>query len=112
MNTLILVLAAAGANPPPAPLHCPAPVAACGEVKGGPPLAQTFELTHKGTGTLSITKVEAGCGCLRRSLSADVLRPGETAKLTVEVNTLTQPDGPNRWQVAVSYRQEAPGVAA
>src|SRR5262245_57003493 len=111
MNTLILALAAGVANPPPAPpatpLHCPAPNAARGDVKAGPPLAQTFELTHKGTGTLVIAKIEAGCGCLRQSLTTHILQPGETAKLTIEVNTLTQPDGPNRWQITLAYRTEA-----
>lgn len=111
----ILLLAAVGLGEPPAPppLHCPAPVAAKGEVKGGPPLSHTFDLTHRGpAGTLTVTKVEAGCGCLRRSLSATTLGPGETTKLTVEVNTLTQPDGPNRWQLVVGYRLDVPGDPA
>ncbi|MBX9581144.1 MAG: DUF1573 domain-containing protein [Gemmataceae bacterium] len=114
MNTLLLLAAAGLADPPaPAPLHCPAPVAAKGEVKGGPPLVHTFDLTHRGpAGTLTVTKVEAGCGCLRRGLSTATLRPGETAKLTVEVNTLTQPDGPNRWQAVVSYTLDVPGDPA
>jgi hypothetical protein len=30
--------------------------------------------------------------------------------LTLEVNTLTQPDGPNRWQAIVSYKVESPGA--
>lgn len=112
MNTLLVLVALGLGNPPaPAALHCPAPVAAKGDVKGGPSLTHTFELTHRGpAGTVTITKVEAGCGCLRRTLTAGVLQPGETAKLTLEVNTLTQPDGPNRWQVAVSYTLDQPGT--
>jgi hypothetical protein len=39
-----------------------------------------------------------------------VLQPGQQTKLALEVNTLTQPDGPNRWQVSVAYRIEAPGA--
>ncbi|MBX9623458.1 MAG: DUF1573 domain-containing protein [Gemmataceae bacterium] len=116
MNTLLLLAAVGVADPPapaPAPLHCPAPAAARGEVKAGPPLAHTFELTHRGpAGTLTITKVEAGCGCLRRALATGVLQPGETTRLTVEVNTLTQPDGPNRWQAVVSYALDVPGDPA
>lgn len=114
MNTLILVLAAGVGNPPPtASLSCAAPTVAKGDLKGGPPLVHTFELVHRGgPGTLSITKVEAGCGCLRQVLTTGVIQPGETAKLTIEVNTLTQPDGPNRWQVAVTYRHEPPGAPA
>ena len=112
MNTLIILLAAGVANPPAVPLACATPTAAKGEVRGGPPLTHAFELAHRGAaGTLTITKVEAGCGCLRQTLTRNVLQPGETTALTIEVNTLTQPDGPNRWQVAVGYKLEAPGVA-
>jgi hypothetical protein len=114
MNTLFLLAALAPGQPPapnpaPSPLHCAAPLATKGDAKGGQPLTHTFELTHRGAaGAITITKVEAGCGCLRRSLSAGVLQPGETVKLTLEVNTLTQPDGPNRWQAAVSYTLDLP----
>ena len=90
MNALFAVVALGLVDPAPAPLRCPTPVAAKGDVKGGPPLAHTFEITNRtSAGTITITKVEAGCGCLRRTLSSSVLQPGETAKLTVEVNTLT-----------------------
>jgi hypothetical protein len=117
MSTTLLTLLALGAgDPPPAPagpLHCPAPLAARGDVRGGPPLAHTFELAHRGPhGALTITGVEAGCGCLRQQLSAGVLQPGETARLTLEVNTLTQPDGPNRWQAVVRYRLDPPATPA
>lgn len=113
MNTLLTLLAVGAADPPPPPLRTPTPVAAKGEVKAGPALAHTFELTHRGPpGAITITGVTAGCGCLRRSLSAGVLQPGETARLTVEVNTLTQPDGPNRWQAVVTYTHTPPGGAA
>jgi hypothetical protein len=116
MSTTLLTLLALGAgNPPdtpPGPLQCPAPLAARGDAKGGPPLTHTFELAHRGPhGTLTITGVEAGCGCLRQTLTAGVLRPGETARLALEVNTLTQPDGPNRWQAVVKYRLDPPAVS-
>jgi hypothetical protein len=109
MNTLLLLLAAAPADPPPAALRCPDPVAALGDRKAGGPLAHTFELTHAGAGALTVTKVEGGCGCFRQALTANVLRPGEKARLTLEVNTLAQPDGPNRWQAAVAYTVEPAG---
>lgn len=110
MNALLLSVAVAIANPAEGSLHCPAPVAARGDVKGGPPLVEAFDLTHRGTeGTITITKVESGCGCLRRSLTAGVLQPGETARVALEINTLTQPDGPNRWQAIISYTHDIPG---
>ncbi|MCI0704330.1 MAG: DUF1573 domain-containing protein [Planctomycetia bacterium] len=114
MNTLILFAGLVTGQPQPAPpatFHSPVPLAAKGDIKAGPPLVHTFELWHNApAGTVTITKVEAGCGCLRQTLSSGVLQPGERAKLTLEVNTLTQPDGPNRWQAVVSYKLEAPGA--
>ena len=71
-------------------------------------MVHTFDLSHTGTGTVTITKVEAGCGCLRQTLGTGVLQPGQRTKLALEVNTLTQPDGPNRWQVTVAYKVEGP----
>lgn len=110
MNTLIL-LSALAVGQPPATFHAPAPVAAKGDVKAGPPLVHTFDLVHNGNGTVTVTKIEAGCGCLRQTLASQVLQPGQKTQLEIEVNTLTQPDGANRWQVTVGYRVEAPGAA-
>ncbi len=113
MNTLILLSALACGQPPaPAAFHAPAPLAAKGELKAGPPLVHTFDLVHAGTGTVTITKIEAGCGCLRQTLGTTALQPGEKTTLALEVNTLTQPDGPNRWQATVTYKIEAPGAPA
>lgn len=112
MNTLICLLSAAVASPQMGPLQCAEPVANKGDLKSGPALAHTFELTNRGTGTLTITKVEASCGCLRQSLTSGVLLSGEAAKLTIEVNTLTQPAGQNRWQATVNYKVEAPNSPA
>jgi hypothetical protein len=109
MNVLILLIAIGLGSPPAPSLHCPNPLVAKGEVKGGPPLIHTFDLTHRGAGILTITKVEGGCGCFRQTLSTSVLAVGDSSKLAVEVNTLTQPNGPNRWQIAVAYKVESPG---
>lgn len=109
MNTLLWVVLLTAAEPSPGPLHCEAAVASKGEVKAGPPLLHVFDLSHRGeAGTVTITRVEGSCGCLRQSLSTEALTPGTTARLTVEVNTLTQPEGPNRWPLVVSYRYQPP----
>jgi hypothetical protein len=113
MNALLTFLALGFGDTPSPPLHCPTPLAAKGDIKGGPPLAHTFELTNRGSGTLNITQVIPSCGCIRRTLSQATLKPGETAKLTLEINTLTQPDGANRWPVTIgySYAGAAPALA-
>ena len=113
MNTLILLSALAAGQPAtPATFHSTAPLAAKGDVKAGPPLVHTFDLTNATAGTVTITKVESGCGCLRQGLASTVLQAGEKTKLSIEVNTLTQSDGPNRWQAVVAYKVEVPGTPA
>lgn len=108
MNAILplVVLAAVPGQPaaPAAVLRAAAPAADKGEVMSGPPLTHTFELTHSGTaGVLSLTGIEAGCGCLRAEATPRVLNPGDTAKVTVTVNTLTQPEGPVTWTGSVKY---------
>jgi len=104
--TLLFLLAAAGPAADPA-LQVAKPTADKGEIPGGPPLFHTFTLTHPGTsGTVVVTGSEAGCGCLRQKITHRVLRPGDSTEFTVEVNTLTQPDGPIAWNVKVKYQFE------
>lgn len=111
MNPMIAFLLAGATpavNPASGPLAAATTAADRGEVRAGPVLAHTFLLTHRGEGTLRVTGVEGGCGCIRAAVSKADLRPGESADLTVEVNTLTQPDGPNAWRVTVRYQAEPP----
>lgn len=113
MNTLIVFAALAAGQPqPPATFHAPAPLAAKGDVKAGPLLTHVFDLFNNSGGSVTITKLEAGCGCLQPTLAAQMLPPGIQTKLTVEVNTLAQPDGMHRWQVTVCYKLETPGAPA
>lgn len=111
MNTLILFAALAGGQPQTT-FHTPTPLAAKGDVKAGPPLTHTFDLVNSSSGTVTITKFETACGCLQPTVGAQVLAPGLQTKLAVEINTLTQPDGPNRWQIGVCYKLETPGAPA
>lgn len=94
----------------PGPLAATPPAADRGEVRTGPPLAQTFELTHRGpAGVVTITGVETACGCLKPTVSREALKPGERADLAFAVNTLTQPPGPNTWRAVVRYRLDGDG---
>ncbi|HVK12531.1 MAG TPA: DUF1573 domain-containing protein [Gemmataceae bacterium] len=105
----ILATLALGTTPAAGPLVADPPSADRGEAPTGPQLVQVFKLTHRGdAGTLTITATETGCGCLKPTLSRDALRPGESAQLTIMVNTLTQPPGPNVWKAVVRYRVADP----
>ncbi len=99
-----------GATPGDAgPLTAPAPSADRDEVRTGPPLTQTFELTNTDpVAAVTITGVETTCGCLKPKVSREVLRPGEKTELTLTVNTLTQPAGHNVWRMTVRYRVAQP----
>ena len=90
---------------PAGPLVADPPVADRGEVRTGPPLVQSFTVTHRGTAdVLRITGAEASCGCLKPVVSRTELNPGEQAAVTLTVNTLTQPAGPNTWRATVRYQ--------
>ena len=106
----ILAALLLAATPDAGPLAATPPAAERGEVRTGPPLAQTFELAHRGpAGTVTIIGVETACGCLKPTVSREVLKPGERAELAFAVNTLTQPAGPNSWRVVVRYRLDGVG---
>lgn len=107
MNALLLPLLFL-ALPGTAPLTAGAPSADKGEVKSGPQLRHEFELKHTGErGTVTITGVASTCGCSKWDANPKVLRPGESAKLSVLINTLTQPEGPATWKSTVKYTLDA-----
>ena len=75
-----------------------------GEVRGGPMLQQTFTVTNRFAEPVSIVGLDSGCGCLKRSVSKNELKPGDSAIVTMDLNTLTQPDGPQTWTLKLRYR--------
>jgi Protein of unknown function (DUF1573) len=94
----------------PGPLTIDPPAVDRGEVAANKPLVQAFRLKNTGPTPLTVTDVVGVCGCFRHHLPAAVIRPGESTELTVGINLLTQPEGPNTWKLAVRYRAE--GAAA
>jgi hypothetical protein len=106
--TAFLVAGVLTDAPADSPLQAGSPIAERGEVKSGPPLSHTFTLTNRGPGRLAITAVETGCGCIRSGATRTELRPSESTDVTVEINTLTQPEGLNAWKVTVRYQADPP----
>jgi hypothetical protein len=88
-----------------AELVCSLPTHAAGEVRGGTALAHSFTLVNRGSAVIEITEVKPGCGCLRPTLERVRFAPGEQGALRIEVNTVTQPAGPNTWKATVRYRE-------
>jgi len=87
-----------------AELLLPRPRVDLGDVRAGPALVQRFPLVNDGAQPIEITEAKASCGCLKPHLSKQVLEPGEQGWVEVEVNTLSQPVGPNAWRVDLKYR--------
>ncbi|QEL20329.1 hypothetical protein PX52LOC_07422 [Limnoglobus roseus] len=106
MNTMLGVFLALVTAPaaPPAVLTADQATVDRGEIKAGPMLKQTFRVTNTGAEAVSITKLESGCGCVRRSVSKNDLKPGDSAEVAIDVNTLTQPDGPHAWLLKLQHR--------
>ena len=117
MNTLLLSMALTfGAETdPPKPVVPPSAVAIaptridCGTVRAGTPLSRTFRIANNSPAAISVVEVTPGCGCLRVALAGRVLLPGETADLTVEINTLSQPVGANTWRLRVRTAEVSGG---
>lgn len=86
-------------------LRCLQASADAGETRRGPVLAQRFTLVNDGPRPVEIIDVKAACGCLKPRLSSQQLPPGGECTLDLEVNTLSQPAGPNVWRVHVQYRE-------
>jgi hypothetical protein len=80
------------------------PTKDAGEVRRGPVLAHHFAFVNEGPNAVVITEGRASCGCLTPRFSAKLLKPGDEGWLELEVNTLSQPAGPNSWRVQVFYR--------
>lgn len=115
MNAILfsLVLFATPAQEPvtTTPLSIDREVVDLGAVKAGPPLSAQFQLKHTGSsGTLTFTGVETGCGCLKTSASRLTLSPGESSIVSVDINSMTQPEGANSWRFVIHTKFESPGA--
>lgn len=104
MKTLCTVFLLLGVLAPAhADLHFPQALVQAGEVCTGRPLRQDFPFTNQGPSVVRIDRLEAACGCVAPHIDKQVFQPGESGSFVVEVNTLTQPAGPNFWRVRVHY---------
>jgi hypothetical protein len=102
---LFALTALAGLAPPVrADLRFTQPVVDAGEVRRGPALVQRFPFVNVGSGAVAITDAKGSCGCLKPRFSKQQLNAGEEGWLEMEVNTLSQPAGPNTWRIQVVYR--------
>jgi Protein of unknown function (DUF1573) len=104
MIPLLFLAATAGADP--APLVIDKPSVDLGELPANKPLVWAFQLKNAGSGSLTVTDVVGVCGCFRHRVESKVIKPGESTELTVAINLLTQPEGPNTWKMAVRYRTD------
>lgn len=84
-----------------ADLHFQEPIVELGQVRSGPTLAHSFRFVNQGEAPVEITDLRASCGCLKPKLDKKIYQPGEEGTLPVEINTLTQPAGPNAWRVEI-----------
>lgn len=84
-------------------LHCANPEIKLGDLRAGIPLARDFDLVNRGRQAVDITDVRPSCGCLSHKLNRRHLEPGDFATLRLEINTLTQPAGPQIWRIRLAY---------
>ena len=86
------------------PLVCSNPTFDAGQAYVGQRLIHKFVVRNSAAEIMTITDVRGSCGCAAPEVSRRKLSPGESAELTVDVNTLSQPAGPVRWNTHVVWR--------
>ncbi|WP_437205573.1 DUF1573 domain-containing protein [Planctomicrobium sp. SH664] len=64
-----------------------------------------FNFTNSGNGPLTITKLDASCGCLAPKMTGGkkTFAPQENGEFTVSVKTANEKPGPKSYSVAVHY---------
>ncbi len=80
------------------------PLFHAGEVHAGAPLSHRFTLVNRGPDAAEVVEVRPSCGCVTATPDRRRFGPGETGSLLLEVNSLTQPDGPASWRVTLLCR--------
>lgn len=85
-----------------ADLHFPEPVVDVGEGRCGAPLSHRFGFLNCGSAPVEILDVKASCGCLTPRLAQRVFKSGEKGFLVLEINTLSQEEGPHNWTCQVT----------
>jgi Protein of unknown function (DUF1573) len=84
-----------------AALEIAPPLFHAGEVRAGAALAHRFTLVNRGPDAVEVVEVRPSCGCMTATPDRRRFGPGESGSLLLEVNTLTQPDGPASWRVTL-----------
>jgi Protein of unknown function (DUF1573) len=72
-----------------------------GDVRAGAALSHRFTLVNQGPEAVEIVEIRPSCGCTTATPDRRRFAPGESGSLLLEVNTLTQPDGPASWRVTL-----------
>jgi Protein of unknown function (DUF1573) len=79
------------------------PTASAGSVYTGVPLTHRFEFQNVSPYAIRITGVHTHCGCTTSKLTKLIYQPGERGALDLDVQTLTQPAGPQSFSAHVEF---------
>ena len=96
-----LIAALSYCNVARAALDVDPPLFHVGDVHAGAALSHRFVLVNQGPDAVEIVEVRPSCGCTTATPDRRRFAPGESGSLLLEVNTLTQPDGPASWRVTL-----------
>jgi hypothetical protein len=61
-----------------------------GKIPQGKPVTHVFEFTNTGKTAFALDNVQASCGCTTPVWNKEVVKPGETAKITVGYNAAAE----------------------
>jgi len=105
LAVLPLLIFAAAPSTGRSEIYCDKPAVNAGVVFTGTRLVQRFKLSNRGKAPLEVLEARASCGCLSPRLDRKRLQPSEEGTLELEINTLSQPSGPNTWTVRLRYQE-------
>lgn len=73
-----------------------------------PVISEDFHFRNQGREAVRITGLEPSCGCLSPQLSATLIEPGRTGRLTLPIRTVNEPAGLREYQVNIHYEDPRP----
>ncbi|MCS6850996.1 MAG: DUF1573 domain-containing protein [Gemmataceae bacterium] len=76
-----------------------------GEVRTGTALTPSFTFVNPGPASVTLLDARASCGCLVPRVERRTYQPGESGSVRLEINTLTQPAGPNTWTLVLRFEE-------
>lgn len=86
-----------------AQLTCDAPRFDAGTLRSGSVIRADFRVRNIGNAPVDVRHLKTGCGCTQAVMDRTTLAVGDEATVSVQIHTVTQAAGANRWGVTLRH---------